>query len=263
MPVIKGLDWTFNTQAERYQRMRPGYVPELYEEIFRHVKLDASSTAVEVGIGGGQATQPILDTGCRVIAVESGDQLAQVCRRRFAPYPNFEAVTCRFEDYPAQDDSCDLVFSASAFHWIPEEVGYPKVLRMLKPGGVFARFANHPYKDKSRPGMHEALQEVYAVYMPGSKPSGEYTQEAARQRAEIAARYGFTDISCHLYHRPRDFTAAEYVELLGTYSDHIAIEENTRRKFFAEIEAAINRLGGVITIFDTIDLQLARKPENT
>lgn len=53
----------------------------------------------------------------------------------------------------------------------------------------------------------------------------------------------------------------EYVQLLGTYSDHIAIEKETRGRFFAEIKTAIDRLGGVITIFDTIDLQLARKPE--
>ena len=35
----------------------------------------------------------------------------------------------------------DLVYSASAFHWIPEEIGYSKVYEMLKPGGAFARFA--------------------------------------------------------------------------------------------------------------------------
>ena len=263
MPVIDGLNWTFNTQAERYERLRPGYVTELYEEIFRHVKLDETSNVVEVGIGGGQATEPVLKTGCRLTAVEYGDKLAEICRRKFAAYPNFQAVTCKFEDYPAEDNACDLIFSASAFHWIPEEIGYPKVFRMLKPGGVFARFANHPFKDKSRPGMHEALQAVYALYMPGSLAPNEYSREQAASRAQIAARYGFTDISHHLYHRTRDFTAAQYVELLGTYSDHIAIEEKTRGRFFGGIEAAINRMGGVITIFDTIDLQLARKPENT
>ena len=42
--------------------------------------------------------------------------------------------------------------------------------------------------------------------------------------------------------------------------DHIAIEEKTRMKFFSEIKDAINGLGGQITIYDTIDLQLARKP---
>ena len=50
------------------------------------------------------------------------------------------------------------------------------------------------------------------------------------------------------------------MQLLGTYSDHIAIEESERKIFFAKIEAAIERHGGTITINDTLDLELARKP---
>ena len=44
------------------------------------------------------------------------------------------------------------------------------------------------------------------------------------------------------------------------YSDHIAIEKNIRERFFDAIEAAINRHGGSVSVFDTIDLQLAGKP---
>ena len=55
-------------------------------------------------------------------------------------------------------------------------------------------------------------------------------------------------------------TAKEYGILLGTYSDHIAIDEAIRTEFFSKIEDAINNHGGTITIYDTIDLQLARKP---
>ena len=47
---------------------------------------------------------------------------------------------------------------------------------------------------------------------------------------------------------------------LPTYSEHIAIEEKTRNKFFSEIKSIIDNFGGKITIYDTIDLQLARKP---
>ena len=61
------------------------------------------------------------------------------------------------------------------------------------------------------------------------------------------------------FDRTRVFTAQEYIVLLGTYSDHIAMEENIREKFFEEIENAINQYG-IITVYDTIDLQLARKP---
>ena len=260
MPVIPGLGWTFDTVAATYEKLRPGYVETLYQDIFAYRPLDEASHAVEVGIGGGQATGPILATGCAVTAVEPGANFCALCREKFAAYPGFTAVNARFEDADLPPESCDLVYSASAFHWVPEEIGYRKVFDILRPGGAFARFANHPFKDKGRPGMHEALQEVYAIYMPGSLVPNEYSEEQAARRAAIAAKYGFTDIQHRLYRRTRDFTAAEYVQLLGTYSDHIAIEEKTRGRFFREIGEAIDRLGGRITIYDTIDLQLARKP---
>ena len=95
--------------------------------------------------------------------------------------------------------------------------------------------------------------------MPGSLAGDEYSEENAKERANIAKKYGFTDISYKLYHRTRTFTAEEYTLLLGTYSDHIAIEEKIRMKFFDEIRQAINDNGGLITLYDTIDLQLARK----
>ncbi len=96
--------------------------------------------------------------------------------------------------------------------------------------------------------------------MPGSLGGDEYSEENAKNIANIAYKYGFIDVSYRLYHRTRTFTADEYTSLLGTYSGHIAIEQTKRMKFFDEIREAINDNGGVITIYDTIDLQLARKP---
>lgn len=260
MPVINGLEWTFNTEAEKYEKMRPGYVPELYEDIFNYVAIDETSNVVEVGIGGGQATLPIIKTGCKLTAVEYGENLAELCRNKFKKFHNFSTVTAKFEDFGCDNNSCNLLYSASAFHWIPEEIGYTKVFEMLKSGGAFARFANHPYKDKGREDIHQALQKIYSVYMPNSLRSNEYSENDAKTRADIAQKYGFVDINYKLYHRSRSFTSKEYTSLLGTYSDHIAIEENTRNKLFLEIERAIDNLGGQITIYDTIDLQLARKP---
>lgn len=260
MSVIQGLEWTFNTQAEKYEKMRPGYVSELYDDIFKSVHLDKDSNVMEIGIGGGQATLPVLKTGCRVMAVEYGEDLVRICCEKFNDYPGFSAVVGKFEDSHFEGDSYDLIYSASAFHWVPEEIGYRKVFDLLKRGGVFARFANHPYKDKGREGLHEAIQRIYSVYMPGSPAPSEYTALNASGRADIAKKYGFTDISYKLYHRMRTFTSKKYIELLGTYSDHIAIEEKTRNIFFSEIESAIEGFGGQITIYDTIDLQLAKKP---
>lgn len=53
MPIVKGLEWTFNTRAELYDRMRPGYPKELYQDLFAYKPVEAGSRAVEVGIGTG------------------------------------------------------------------------------------------------------------------------------------------------------------------------------------------------------------------
>ena len=87
MPVIPGLGWTFDTVAETYARLRPGYVDALYQDILAYCPLAGSSRAVEVGIGGGQATEPILQTGCTVTAVEPGESFCTLCKGKFAAYP--------------------------------------------------------------------------------------------------------------------------------------------------------------------------------
>lgn len=260
MPIIKGLEWTFDTVAQQYEKLRPGYVSALYEDLFRYKPLDETSHVLEIGIGGGQATLPILKTGCKLTAVEYGENFSKLCRSKFRDYPNFSVVNSKFEDFAGENNSYDLIYSASAFHWVPEELGYPKVYDLLKSGGAFARFANHPYKDKCREELDLAIQKIYDKYMPNSSGGAEYSEQAAMERADIARKYGFTDISYKLYQRTRTFSSEEYTALLGTYSDHMILEEQTRKAFFAEIEDSINQYGGEITIYDTIDIEFARKP---
>lgn len=265
MSAIKGLEWTFDTASSAYEKFRPGYVDELYKMIFDYITLNESSVVVEVGIGSGQAALPILKTGCNLTAVEYGEQLSELCRKKFKEYPNFSIVTNRFENESFSNDMYDLVYSATAFHWIPEENGYTKVFSMLKSGGAFARFANHPYRDKGNLPLSEEIDRIYGEYYykfynKKQEVPTEYSEKQALEIANIAEKYGFIDIKCALFHRTRTFSASEYCKLLGTYSDHIAIEESIRKEFFSKIEDAINDYGGTFTVYDTIDLQLARKP---
>ncbi len=260
----KGLGWTFDTVVEAYEKMRPEYPKELYEAIFAYIPVGESSRVVEVGPGSGQATLPFLQTGCRLTGVECGPRFSALCREKFRDFPGFSVITGRFEHTPLEEGAYDLVFSASAFHWVPEEIGYPKVFVLLKSGGAFARFAHHPFRGGDT-ALTEEIDRLYAAYYypfyPDKKPEAvrEYTAEQARQRALTAEAYGFEEIRYALFYRTRRFSAKEYVRLLGTYSDHIALDEPVRAEFFAKIEDAIDRHGG-IPLRDTMDLQLARKP---
>ena len=265
MPTIKGLGWTFDTVASTYEKFRPGYVDELYKMIFDYITLNGYSNVVEVGIGGGQATLPILKTGCNLTAVEYGEEFSKLCKEKFKEYSNFSVITNKFENENFQDNMYDLVYSASAFHWVPEEIGYTKVFSMLKSGGAFARFANHPYRDKGNLPLSKEIDRIYGEYYykfynEKQESPKEYTEERASQRAKIAEKYGFEDIKYAMFQRKRTFSASDYCTLLGTYSDHIVIEESIRKEFFSKIEDAINNFGGSFTVYDTIDLQLARKP---
>lgn len=254
------LKRAFDTKAAVYERMRPHYGDELYQDLFRYVPIHPFDKVVEIGIGTGQATLPFLRRGCQLCAVEIGETLANRCKQKFRDYPHFAILHAAFEETVWSPNAYDLVYAATAFHWIDPLIGYTKVYAMLKSGGVFARFANHPYVEKDNKPFRDALQSLYARYLPGAKEPQPYTDKDAEAIAQTAAYYGFSDIVYHLYQRTRTFNAKEYTALLSTYSDHIAMKETLRTQFFSHIEDVINQFGGIITITDIIDLELARKP---
>jgi SAM-dependent methyltransferase len=258
--MTKGLAWTFNQVPDAFDRWRPAYVPELYKDLFAYRPIGPSSRVLEVGIGTGQATRPMLETGCTLTAVELGDRLADRAREKFRDFPRFTVVNGAFEDYEAPQGQLDLIYAAASFHWIPEEAGYLKAFRLLRSGGAFARFACHSTYRKGQEALFAAIQEVYAVYMPGSAPAPEYGEADAAERAAIALKYGFADIAFRLYRRTRTYTGQEYAALIGTHSDHIALGEDRCRGLCEGVREAIDRCGGTITLYDTMDLQLARKP---
>ena len=256
------LRLTFNEVPELYDRLRPTYVTELYRDIEEYSGISDKSRILEIGIGTGQATRPFLEMGCDVTAIELGENLAAFTKEKFKSYDNFEIINMAFEEYECPENTFDMIYSASAFHWIPEDIGYLKVLRLLKNGGTFARFANHPYKDKGNESLHVAIQELYEKYMPHIsliKPV-EYNEEMASKRSKIGNKYGFIDTKCELYHRIRPLNAKDYSQIIKTFSDHRIVGEEKLELFLIKTEEAVMQHGGIINLYDTQDLQLARNP---
>ena len=42
MPMNQGKEWTFNTVADAYEKIRPGYPYELYQALFAYAPLEVS-----------------------------------------------------------------------------------------------------------------------------------------------------------------------------------------------------------------------------
>ena len=122
---------TFNEDAANYNAARPGYMPELIADVLAYRPVTAQSHVLEIGIGTGQATLPFLQTGARLTAVELGQELAEFSRRKFVAFPKFQVVCEDFMNWDLTPDSLDLIISATAFHWLPQEEALRKCLQAL------------------------------------------------------------------------------------------------------------------------------------
>ncbi len=253
------LRFTFNEDVLNYDKMRPTYVKELYENIIQFSNLDSNKNALEIGIGTGQATLPFLNTGCNLTAVELGENMAKFSKEKFAKFHNFDVINSDFESANLKKDDYDLIYSATAFHWIPQEVGYTKVFNLLKSGGVMALFWNHVSRTDAE--LDFAIQEVYNKYKSTNESLiHKFSEEKCLEIAETIKKYGFVDVGYKLYYQTRLFDAPKYLSLLNTNSDHRARPEETRILIENELSNVINNFGGKIEKKDTIDLYLARKP---
>ena len=250
----------FDEDAANYDRWRPRYPGEVFADVIRYAGIGAGKRALEIGIGTGQATGPFLRTGCRVTAVEIGRNLADYAAAKFREYPNLSIENLPFESFDERDGGFDLIYSATAFHWIPEEVGLPKAFRLLKSGGALALWWNRPVPGDAGSALYRDIQSVYARYRPGGrKPAADKSGLYRKIRAAVVS-CGFTELRFRVYHAARIFDADGYVHLLNTYSDHRDMPPAAKGPFEAEIRQVIRKHGNRLPVHDAIDLYLARKP---
>ncbi len=248
----------FDEDVINYDTYRPGYPRKLFDEIINYSSLTSQSHALEIGIGTGQATLPILETGCDVTAVELGENLAEYVREKYGTYGRFRVITQDFIDTPIQNKSMDLVYSATAFHWLPPEIAYLKVKDILVKGGTLALFWNHPFPNRFEDETNVINHRVYEKYRSSNRPVVEFSESEGTKRADMIAGYGFKDVEVRIFHRKRVLTAEDYIGLLNTYSDHRALPEPVRKAFEVDMVEGLYSVGGKINIYDTIDLYLAR-----
>ncbi|MDQ7092104.1 methyltransferase domain-containing protein [Desulfosporosinus sp. PR] len=250
----------FNEDEFNYDKWRPNYVPELYDEIIRYSDIDETKKVIEIGIGTGQATLPILKTQCQLTAIEIGEKLAEYSRRKFASFKNLEILKIDFESFQSNNNTFDLIYSATAFHWIPEEISYTKAFDLLKSGGALALFWNHPFVNRADDLLHLEIRKVYNKYKPSDKKPLEFNKNDCRKVEDTIKRHGFINCCSKLFFQTRTFSAENYIALLNTYSDHRALPQDLKNRLENEIISAINNFGGKLPVYDTMDLYLAQKP---
>ena len=65
----------FDTIPEQFDKYRPRYTPELFAALIAYAQIGPGKSVLEIGPGTGQATDPVLQTGCDYHAIELGENL--------------------------------------------------------------------------------------------------------------------------------------------------------------------------------------------
>ena len=244
----------FDTIPEQFDKYRPHYSGELFADLIAYAGINPSKTVLELGPGTGEATEPILNTDCDYNAIELGEHLFEMMKRKYGQYQNFTIVN---DDFITHDFGCqkfDMIYSAATIQWIPEEVAFSKTFELLKPGGTLAMMLiKGDYKTPNE-DLFNKIQNVYSEYF---KPEIEYKHGSFKYTN--APNYGYVDFEKREYYGKREYTADEYVAFCGTHCDHIVIPEPYRSMFFNGLKEAVLEAGNKIVFHDTFILFLTKK----
>lgn len=243
----------FDQIPEEFDRWRPRYCPALFSDLIAYAELSPGKRVLEIGPGTGQATEPILQTGCDYHAIELGEHLAAYMTEKFKAYPNFHIVRADFETYDFGSEPFDLVYSAATIQWIPEQIGFSKAYSLLGNGGVFAMMMTKAeYRSTNEP-LYQAIQKVYDAHF---HPTEHYSCHLEYQNV---VNYGFSPLECRHYAAQRRLNADEFARLTATHCDHIVLPEPHRSLFFNGIRNAVTQAGNEIVLNDDVVLYLTRK----
>jgi SAM-dependent methyltransferase len=224
---------TFEEVPEAYERARPLYPPQLFDDLVSLAALPERARLLEIGPGTGQATLPLAKRGYEIVGIELGEGLAARARRMLSDFTNVKIVHADFETWKPADEQFDAIVAFTAFHWIDPQTRYRKSAELLKPEGVLAIIAAQHVLPDGGDRFWTDVQEDYEAVVPdeeSTRAGAPGPPEAIDDlRAEIAASGLFLNVAVRRYQRAVTYTADEYIAVLDTYSGHRSLEPSTRK----------------------------------
>jgi len=227
---------TFDKDPAGYAAGRPGYSPKIFTALEERCGLGKGARVIEIGPGTGQATAELLRRGAHVNAVEPGPALA---RHLLGGYPGerLEVTVSSFEDSVLPEDEADLVVAATSFHWVEPEIGAPKALSVLRPGGSVAIWWNLFYDPRGPDDFSRALDPIFEEFGDVESPAFVDTRQE-EYWIPVLREAGFDQVAAERFPWEVEQTTEDIVALFSAFS-------NMRLRPDPERKQVLARIGGV------------------
>lgn len=247
MALPDDIRLSFNEAAETYDRVRPSYPPEMFDDLFG--LLPDAPEVIEVGPGTGQATRDLLGCGASVHAIEIGPAMAARLAANLGS-DRLRISVGDFETIPLAPASADAVFSATAYHWITSAAQTDRPAAALRPGGVLAVVDLLQVRSDVDRGFFAACDPIYRRFGQGHvgppAPTRSQVDPPIRGVLEGDERYG--SVTVRTYDWDQTYTAAEYRDLMLSYSGTQMMEVSARSGLLDAIGTLIvDEFDGVVT----------------
>jgi SAM-dependent methyltransferase len=140
----------FSDRVENYVRYRPGYPPEVLQELQAECGFEPSHVVVDIASGTGIWTRMLLENGNAVYGVEPNAGMREAGERLLAGFPRFTSVAGTAEATTLPHQSVDFVTAAQAAHWFDRERAKGEFVRILKPSGWLVLLWNERLTDSTK-----------------------------------------------------------------------------------------------------------------
>lgn len=231
---------SFGSRAEQYDRARPDYPPELFDDLVD----DEVRSVLDVGCGTGKAARAYIQRGCDVLGVEVDPRMADVARRH-----GVSVEVARFEEWNDNGRRFDLVSCAQAWHWIDPDLGYAQMAAVLRSDGRAATFWNLMVVDQE---PRSAMSEVYERLAP--ELAGETgLLRGVHRPPELASNFvdwpeWFVADEVRSIDRSIRYSTDEWLDQIPTHSDHGTFDPSRLRVLLDGLRVTIDGLGGVVPV---------------
>lgn len=240
---------TFDAAAAIYHQARPAYPPALFDRLAE--LLPPCPRVLEIGPGTGQATEPMLERGASVRAVELGPNLAATLVHRLAPAIAAGRLRVEVDDVEllaVDPSSVDAVVSATAFHWIRPSLRLTLPRRWLRPDGRLAVIDTMQVASAVDGGYYEAAQAIYARFgqaNDSSAPRPDDVEPPILAIMEAAAEC--TAITLDRFRCDQTYTPETYRQLLRTFSGPLSMPQLERDAMIEALVTLVCERGGSLT----------------